>query len=90
MRLYELGRLRQLAGLEPVEENFGRDWDKLFQDWEEVAMDRGWHVEHSHSGRAEYEMTVNTDDNKNFIVTIDPSGGGSISSMPLQNATPQI
>ena len=80
MRLNELGRLRQLAGLE-MSEDFGRDWDKRFQDWEEVTMDRGWHVEHNDTGRAEYEMTVNRDDNKNFIVTVDPSGGGSISSM---------
>ena len=79
MRLTELGRLRRLAGL--TTEDFGRDWDKLFQDWEEVATDRGWHVEHNDTGRAEYEMTVNRDDNKNFIVTMDPSGGGSISSM---------
>ena len=44
MRLNELGRLKQLAGLAPIDEEFGREWDKAFQNWEEVAMDRGYHV----------------------------------------------
>lgn len=81
MRLNELGRLKQLAGLAPIDEDFGREWDKAFQNWEEVAMDRGYHVEHNDTGRAEYEMTVNTEDDKNFLITIDTKGGGTISSM---------
>jgi len=81
VRLNELGRLRQLAGLETTEsEQSGRDWDKRFQDWEEVQFDRGWEVEHNDSPRG-YEMIVTRDDGKKFIVSINPGDGGTIESM---------